>query len=126
MVFLICISTSVWLLTSCFMHLGYLTGLCSAICVFTSVILVILTYCVMSTQDTHYLHLTWKPNRNFMALESGMSAVCLVVLQPGVNRALLQPGNAGEYIPQQTPNTIPSLQKVLIAHGLLGKPVRSL
>ncbi|XP_066858393.1 uncharacterized protein [Anser cygnoides] len=45
--------------------------------------------------DTHYLHLTWKPKRNFMALESGMSAVCLVVLQPGVNRALLRPGSAG-------------------------------
>lgn len=60
------------------MCLGYFTGLCSAIHVLTAVILVILTSRVMSTQDTRYLHLTWKPNRNFMALESGMSAVCLV------------------------------------------------
>lgn len=59
----------------CFVCEGYSIGLNSAVCLFTSVILVISTYPVSSVQGTHYLHLNWKLNTHFMVLESRMSAV---------------------------------------------------
>lgn len=69
------IFTSVVFLAFCFVCEGYSIGLNSAVCLFTSVILVISTYPVSSVQGTHYLHLNWKLNTHFMVLESRMSAV---------------------------------------------------
>ena len=55
--------------------LRYFLGIYRAVCVFTSVILGILTDPVTSIQDTHCPRLNWKPNVTFTALESRMSAV---------------------------------------------------